>query len=147
MEQVGFVRNVHDNKVEVEVQRISGCGGGCSSCASSCGDSATMTLMLENNIDAGEGDLVEIKAKTNTILKYTIIVYAVPFIMLILGIVSGINYFQSLGMENYELLGFVVGIVFLAISFIILKLIDKTIRSKEENPLEITRIINKLGEE
>jgi len=28
MEQVGFVKKVNKNKVEVEVRRISGCGGG-----------------------------------------------------------------------------------------------------------------------
>lgn len=141
MEQIGFVRKVYDNKVEVEVRRVSGCGGNCGSCKASCAESAIMTILLNNDVGAKEGNLVEIKAKSNKILKYTLIVYMIPFIMLVLGIAGGVSYFKSLGMTNYEFLGFGTGIISLAISFLILKIIDRNIVKKEGNPLEITRII------
>lgn len=139
MEQVGLVRKIRNNEAEVEVRRISGCGGNCSSCASC--EVKKVTVCLKNNIGAKEGDLVEIKAMPKKVLKYTLIAYMVPFIMLVLGIMLGVNYFQSIGLKNYEMYGFGVGMVFLAISFLIVKLIDKYISKKDEEVMEMTRIL------
>ncbi len=142
MEQVGIIRRTFGNQAEVVVSRLSGCGGNCAGCAASCSsETATLTVVTKNNVGAKAGDLVEIKAKPQKILKYTFIVYMVPFIMLLIGIFLGINYFQSIGSANYEMLGFGVGMLFLAISFVIIRLLDKYIKKKEETPLEITRII------
>ena len=80
---------------------------------------------MKNNIGAKQGDLVEIKAVPKKILKYTLIAYMIPFLMLIMGIVLGVNYFQSIGVENYEMYGFGIGMVFLAISYLIIKFIDR----------------------
>ncbi|MBZ2173960.1 SoxR reducing system RseC family protein [Schnuerera sp. xch1] len=142
MEQLGLVRKVVDNNAEVEIRRVSGCGGNCSSCSGSC-DAPNITVSLKNDINAKEGDLVEIKAISRKILKYTLIVYMIPFIMLTLGIILGVNLFQSMGLQNYEMLGFGVGIVFLAVSFIIVKLIDNFINKKNEVAMEMTRILSR----
>lgn len=139
MEQLGFVRKISDNKAEVEVRRISGCGGNCSSCASC--EVKHITVCLKNNIGAKEGDLVEIKAMPKKVLKYTLIAYMVPFMMLVAGIILGVNYFQSKGLENYEMYGFGVGMVFLAISYLFIKLIDRYVGKKDEIIMEMTRIL------
>lgn len=139
MEQLGFVRKVNHDQAEVEVRRISGCGGECSSCGGC--DAPKVVVYLKNNIGAKEGDLVEIKAIPKRILKYTLIAYMIPFAMLVIGILGGINYFQSIGVENYEIYGFFVGIAFLGISYIIVKIIDKYIAKKDEVAMEMTRIL------
>lgn len=141
MEQVGFVKNIYENKAEVEVRRISSCGGGCKSCAGSC-DSPNHSVILLNNIGAKVGDLVEIQAVAKDILKYTMIAYMIPFSMLLLGIIGGIKILQYKGVVNYEPLSFLIGIVFLALGYLIVKIFDNKIGSKEDRTIMVmTRII------
>lgn len=125
---------------EVEVRRISGCGGGCSSCSGAC-SAPSITIYLKNSIDAKEGDYVEIKGNANKIIKYALILYMIPFTMLILGIVLGNGLFKSRGIVNYEVYSFVTGIIFLGISFFIIRRIDKSLQKKNENAMEMIKIL------
>lgn len=140
MEQVGYVRRVINNTAEVEVRRISGCGGGCSSCGGTC-NAPSIIVSIENSINAKQGDFIEIKAKPKNIIKYALIVYMIPFIMLVVGMSLGVKWFQIKGIDNYEIYGFLIGILFLVISFIILKLIDKRIKNKDEAAIEMVKIL------
>ncbi|MCF6465804.1 SoxR reducing system RseC family protein [Clostridium sp. Cult2] len=140
MEQLGYVRKIIDDIAEVEVRRISGCGGGCSSCGGGC-SAPSIVIRLENRIGAKTGDFVEIKAKSRNIIKYALIAYMIPFAMLILGIVLGVNLFQSMDIDYYETLGFAMGVVFLAVSFIIVKFIDRSINKKNNNAMEMVRVL------
>lgn len=140
MEQVGYVCKIIDDKAEVEVRRISSCGGGCSSCGGSC-NVPSIIVVMNNLINAEVGDYVEIRAKSKNIIKYALIVYMIPFAMLILGIILGMNLFQSMNMSNYETYGFMIGLIFLVISFTIVRRIDKFIEKKNENTMEMVRII------
>ena len=54
MEQIGFVKNISKGKAEVEVKRISGCGGGCKSCGGC--DTPTHVVFIKNKINAEIGD-------------------------------------------------------------------------------------------
>jgi len=141
VEQVGIIKKTFGNQAEVVVRRTSGCGGNCESCGGCSAETAYLTVVLKNDVGAKAGDLVEIEAKPQKILKYTFIVYMIPFFMLLMGIFLGVSFFKSVGNSNYEILGFGVGMLFLAISFGIIKLIDKYVNKREENPLEIKRII------
>ncbi len=141
MDQIGFVKNIYDNKAEVEVRRISACGGGCKSCAGSC-DSPSHSVILLNGIGAKEGDLVEINAVAKDILKYTMIVYMIPFSMLIIGIIGGMKILKNYGVINYEPLSFLIGVIFLALGYLMVKIIDKKIEKKEDESIMVmTRII------
>lgn len=125
---------------EVEVRRISGCGGGCSSCGGSC-NAPSLIIAIENLIDAKPGDYVEIKAKSNKIIRYALIVYMIPFVMLILGIILSMSLFKSMDIVNYETYSFFVGLLFLGISFIIIKKIDTSIKKKNESAMEMVRVL------
>lgn len=140
MEQVGYILETNDGQAKVEVKRLSGCSGTCKSC-SGC-DTPSLIVNLENTIGAKIGDLVEIKGQSNTILKYTFLIYMIPFIMLVLGLVGGINIFKSMGYANYEFYGFLSGIVSLLLSFGILKLVDNSAKNKTKSMMKIVKIIN-----
>ena len=140
MEQIGYVRKIIDDRVEVEVKRISGCGGGCSSCGGSC-HVPSMIIDVDNSIEAKVGDYVEIVAKSKNIIQYALIVYMIPFTMLILGIILGTNLLQSINISNYEVYGFIIGIMFLGISYLIVRRIDKYIENKHQNTMKMVRII------
>lgn len=140
MKQTGYVRNIDKNKVQVEIKRISSCGGGCNSCGGSC-DAPSIVVSMENTVDAKIGDYVEINAKSKNIIKYALVVYMIPFFLLIVGIILGMGLFQSKNIANYETYGLLVGLVFLVLSFFIVKRIDKNIEKKNESTMEIIRIL------
>lgn len=140
MEQIGFVRSVKDGKVELEIKRVSGCGENCKGCGSSC-DIPAHILTLPNKINASVGDFVEIKGESKKIIKYSMIVYMVPFIFLIGGIVLGNNYFQSIGNPNYEILSFLTGIVAIIIGYLFVRIIDKRISEKDEQSISLVKIL------
>ena len=139
MEQVGFVKNISKGKAEVEVKRISGCGGGCKSCGGC--DTPSHTVFIKNNINAEIGDTVEIKGETKNILKYTLIVYMIPFAMLIIGITFGMKILKNLEVSNQEPLSFLIGLVFLALGYFIVKIFDKKIEKEDDSTITMTRII------
>ncbi len=140
MEQVGYVRKTSNGMAEVEVRRISGCGGGCSSCGGSC-NMPSIVVSMENPINAKVGDYVEIKGKSKKIIKYALIVYMIPFVMLILGIILSMNLFQSMNIANYENYSFIVGLIFLVFSFFIVRKVDNSIKKKNENAMEMVRVL------
>lgn len=140
MEQVGFVKKIFDGKAEIEVRRISGCGENCKGCGGSC-DVPNHVVILPNNIDAKVGDYVEIKGETKNLLKYTMIVYMIPFVMLLIGILSGMKVLRYFEIPNYEPLSFLIGLVFLALGYLVVRIIDKNIGKKEDNTIIMTRII------
>jgi|SRR5699024_5687392 len=140
MEQIGFVRRVHGYDMELEVRRASACGGGCSSCGGSCEVEAHI-ITIPNELDAKVGDFVELKGEAKNILKYTFIVYMIPFITFIVGIVLVNSIFKGRGYANYELLSFLMGIVSLAIAFLFVKIIDSRIAKKNESVISAIRIL------
>ncbi len=142
MEQIGFVVNTREDMAKVIVGRASACGENCASCGSSC-NMQEVSLEIKNTLGAKPGDYVELKAQTSQILKSAVIVYLFPLLAMILGIISGIKIFKSAGYSNYETYGFVVGLVFLGLSYIILKAVDKKVKKNNKVIIEMTRIINK----
>lgn len=139
MEQVGFVRKTVKDRAELEVRRVSGCGG-CKGCAASC-EVKTHVITLKNNLNAKVGDLVELEGEPKNILKYAFIAYMIPFIFLIVGIFAGSSYFKAHGNPNYEILSFLVGLVSLVVSYFVVKLFDKRIAENDEDAIRMTRIL------
>lgn len=142
MDQVGIVKEVKGSDVVLEVRRVSACGTHCASCSAACEVPPHM-LTMANLVNAKIGDIVEIKGESRQILKYTFLIYIVPLVFLVLGIALGNGYFKGMGYENYELLSFLTGIVGLAVSYLILKLIDNSVAKKNEVVLSITKILSK----
>ena len=142
MEQIGIVKEVKGSDVVLEVRRASACGTHCASCSSSC-EVAPHLLTVDNRVNAELGDIVQIQAEAKKILKYTFLIYIVPLVFLITGIALGNGYFKGRGFENYELLSFLTGIGGLAISYLVLKLIDNSVAKKDDIVLTISKIISR----
>lgn len=140
MEQVGLVKKVIGEKVEVEVKRVSGWGGGCKGCSGSC-DTPNHRVILSNDINAKEGDLVGIEGEVKNILKYTMVVYMIPFSMLIIGILLGMKVLKSLKISSYEPLSFFIGLIFMGMGYFIVRIVDKNIGEKQKDIIRITKII------
>lgn len=139
MKQKGYVRKLDEEKAQVEVKRISGCGGGCDSC-NTC-DAPSILMYMDNKANAKVGDYVEIEGKSKNIIKYALVVYMIPFFMLVIGIILGMGLFQSKNIENYETYGLLIGLIFLVVSFFIVKRIDGRIEEKDKDTMKIVRIL------
>ena len=109
MEQIGVVKSIIDDKAELEIQRSAACGS-CNKCGGS-PEKQMHIVTIKNSMNAKVGDYVEIQGESNNLLKYTLIVYMIPFLFLIAGIALGHIYFKSNGNSNYEILSFVNGII------------------------------------
>lgn len=140
MDQVGVITKTFDDKAQIEVKRTSACGENCKGCASSC-NTPNHIIVLKNNIGAQVGDMVEIKGETKSILKYMMIIYFIPFAMMLAGIFIGIKIFKDMGSSNYEPLSFLVGLITLGLGFLIVKLFDNKVGKKENKIIVMTKIL------
>lgn len=141
METIGYVVKTTDKKAIIDVKRSTACGDKCSSCGNSCSVPSVRVEAI-NKIGAKSGDFVEIQMETKTILKSAFIAYIIPLFMLIIGIISGINFGKFNDINNYEMVGLLFGIVFLFISFIILKAIDNKIKKSGKLNVYIIKILD-----
>ncbi len=63
----------------------------------------------------------------------------IPFAFLILGIVVGNSLFSGIDSTNNELMIFGMGILFLAVSLVVVRIIDKVFAKKDESIIVMTR--------
>lgn len=118
MKQTGIVFELHDNKAKIIVTRLAACGSSCESCSAHCGENKQEYINVKNDIGLKIGDRVEITTDSKAVLKYIALVYGLPLIFLISGVVIGMLLNLK---EMYSLL---VGFVFMIVSFIFIKTID-----------------------
>ncbi len=140
MEQVGRVISVKDGMASLEVRKVSSCGTNCASCSAGC-NQEPMKIEVINSLGVQPGEYVEIKADSGRVLKYMLLLYGLPLLFMILGFGFSHSYFQSMQMENYEIMSLLVGIVFLAVGAFIVRMIDKKSNVKSYN---INQMVRKL---
>lgn len=118
MKQTGIVFELNDNKAKIIVTRLAACGSSCESCSAHCGENKQEYINVKNDIGLKIGDRVEITTDSTAVLKYIALVYGLPLIFLISGVLIGMLLNLK---EMYSLL---VGFVFMIVSFIFIKTID-----------------------
>lgn len=118
MKQTGIVFELNDDKAKLIVTRLAACGSSCESCSAHCGENKQEYINVKNDLGLKIGDRVEITTDSKAVLKYISLVYGLPLIFLISGVVIGMLLNLK---EMYSLL---VGFVFMIISFIIVKTVD-----------------------
>ena len=140
MQQRGFVSIADERIAKVIIQRESACGHSCSSCGGGCNSENSIILDLDNVLNANVGDYVIVESKSSTILKSAFIAYIMPLLLMIVGILIGMAVFENLGYANFETYGFGVGMVFLAVSYFILKHVDNKYFRNNDGLFEMVEI-------
>ena len=82
---------------------------------------------------------MELMAIQKSIMKYITIIYMIPFALLIIGIVLGNMIFKGMETSSRELYSFGVGILFLGIAFLVIRIIDNSFATKDESVIVMTR--------
>ncbi|HOK62787.1 MAG TPA: SoxR reducing system RseC family protein [Soehngenia sp.] len=140
MEEIAVVTKKLDNgMIELEIKRNSACGD-CKACGNS-SESNKHIIILKDTINAQPGDTVLLSTESKNILKYTLIVYAIPFAFLIIGMILGYYLSSTYNLYDADIFSFILGMLFLAFSYLILRLIDNKYYKNNDNILKISKKI------
>lgn len=138
MKEIGIIKEVKGKRASVIIQRSAACGD-CGACQVG-KEKMTMEANAYNTIGAKEGDKVEVEMEFVNVLKASFILYGIPLVLFIIGILMG-EYLPILPIDK-ALNGFVIGSVLMLLSFVIIKYLDqKGVFSLKYEP-QITHIIN-----
>jgi sigma-E factor negative regulatory protein RseC len=137
----GTITKVAEDKAWVRVRRSAMCDV-CNN-KSAChiiGSSETMEAETLNTVNGKEGDRVLIKIPSKSLWKISFILYMIPVIFLIAGIIFGMKLAKNYSMEP-ELGALLLGVVGCILSFFPIKLFAKQVRKNKEYTPEIIKII------
>lgn len=139
MEEEGRVINLKEDLATVEIEKKSACGT-CRACTLGSGN--TMITEAENPLGAKLGQRVRVEISSKEILKGAFLIYILPLLALISGIVLGLTITDRLGFkESSQTVGLVLGLVFLVLSFILIWRHGKRVKDKSTYRSKIVQII------
>ena len=130
MREVGLVVNVEANNAYVQIDRKTACES-CKACGLGTSDEKSIIVQAINNIKAQKGDIVELDLESPDVLLAAFIIYGIPLLALILGI------FASYGLM------LLTGVVFMIISFIIIRLNEPKLKESKKFSSTVVEIKGK----
>ena len=129
-----IVKQLPDERAEIVVARQSACAHDCSECSGCGGTPQPIYTQAINLIGAQPGDKVVVESSTGQVLGAAYLVYFLPFLLFFLG------YFLTAGRVPVGL-DYAIGAVFFALSFLLIRQVDKKL--KEKGGVEF-RVVRKL---
>ena len=140
----GVIDKISGRKATVQIQKSSAC----SSCESrdSCDvhGGNPMEIEVDNHLKAGEGDRVEVSVPSGTFLALSLYVYFIPVVALIAGAyVGGTFLAPGLGLSATPC-SIVFGFLAMGITFLLLRLYDKTPGANRKYRPRMTRIVTRF---
>lgn len=141
MNQQGYIIEIVDDiTAKLKLKRHSACAS-CGKCATT-SEEKDIIVEVDNSIGAKVGDRVEVNMETINILKAAFIVYTIPLIALLIGIIGTFYGLKAVNFNgNIEIISAIVGLIFTIIVFLILKKNDKKFRNSKEYIPIVTKII------
>jgi sigma-E factor negative regulatory protein RseC len=137
----GTITKVSEDKARVRVRRSSMCDACKSrSACSIIGGGETMEAEALNTANARVGDRVLLNIPSKSLWKISFILYMLPVIFLIAGVIIGMKLAKNYSLEP-ELGALLLGIVGCIVSFLLIKLFAKHIRKNKEYIPEIIKIL------
>ena len=138
--QIGRVISFLDNNIlKVKIQRHSSCKN-CGVCNLGMLGTNEKIVNVENTVDAKTGDFVMLEVKDGAVLSASFILYIIPLLAFLGGLIGGNIWGRELGMEP-DVLSVILGGTLLVVAFVSIRVYDRMIRGKNNkfNPY-ITRI-------
>ncbi len=138
MAEVGLVKDIKGDQVIVSLNRQEACSK-CRACIQGLQEKE-MILTAKNLCNASIGDMVEIHLETSNFLKAVMILYGIPFVALIGGIILGYNIAEYFVPSYHtEKLSLIIGFSFLILSYVIIRLSNKRLDKKAYTPMAIKK--------
>jgi len=142
VEQCGVIVGLDDGNAIVSVKRDTACGK-CKVCPS--GSQEDVLIKIPNDINGKPGDIVGIDMEPLKLLQAATIVYLIPLVGLILGVLTGIGIAPELNLDS-EMSGVAGGILLTMITFFGIKLFEPYFRKRDGFSPKIVYKLRKYGE-
>ncbi len=123
--ECGIVKQVMGNYVVIEASAISFCSS-CSNHDCSVRESRSRELVIKNTMGATVGDRVFFEISSKGIVLSSIVLYGLPLVFFITGILLG-SLIKLPLLNDRDSAGILSGIIFLLISFVIMRIVSKYI--------------------
>lgn len=143
MQETGKVIKDNGEFIKVLIVRRTACGD-CGACQAG-KKNLNMVLDIENTIDANLGDEVLLELNNENFLLASLILYGIPLIALIFGILLGYYSMIRFGYADKmaQFSGFILGIAFTFISYIIIKRNERKIMKMDNFKPRLIEISDK----
>ncbi|MEA4847721.1 MAG: SoxR reducing system RseC family protein [Clostridiaceae bacterium] len=132
MKEIGKVVKIEEDQATILITRGTACGD-CGKCQVG-RDKLEMIMTADNNVGAQVGDEVEIELENMNFMTAVMIAYGFPLLALTAGIFGG--YYGSLalgqGNDTAQVFGAVLGLAALAVSYVVIKFKDESIRKMKK---------------
>lgn len=138
MNELGEIVELKDKEAVIKVRRSSACGK-CGACQMG-SRSDEMFLTIPNTLNGRIGDYVELELASSQLLKASAITYLIPLAALILGVIAGYMFGPDYGM-NPELAGSLMGLLFTALSFFVIRAMDPKFKKEHNFSPQMVNII------
>lgn len=149
MREKACVVEVDGDKAQVVVTRHSAC----SKCNEDCilgldesHEQDEMYVEVKNDKNVEIGDTVNIELKDSSLVLGSLMIYLVPLLFFVLGYFVGSNLSFLFGSISQELSGIVFSFIFLYVSYLFTKRVDKKLSENKKFQSEITGIVSKNNE-
>jgi sigma-E factor negative regulatory protein RseC len=103
---------------------MSECGDKCTTCAGGC-DTPSIIVEVENRMHAERGDFVVLEAPESAVMKSSFLLYTIPLIDFVVGVVVGMKFLAGVLPVDPELTGILTGFVFLGLSYVAIAFMKK----------------------
>lgn len=119
MAEVGQVIDINEDKLVVKLKRTEACAK-CRACTAGM-SSQDMIINALNECEAKKGDRVEITLDDSNFLNAVSIMYGIPCGGFLAGVIIGYYGAVEFGINNGELIGLGLGILFVILSYVWIK--------------------------
>lgn len=141
MKETGLVVGIDERNAKVKIERKSACGS-CKGCRLGETGEMSMTIDVSNEAGARVGDLVEIDMETTDVLFAAFIMYGIPLIALLAGVFLSYGISPRFGWGE-DWVHMLVGLVFTALSFLVIKTQERSIKQSTKFKPSVSRIMGK----
>ena len=139
MTQNGIVIAVEGQNAQVEFERSEACAQ-CRLCQ--LGTSKQVSVTLPNRLGAKVGDTVCVDLQASRLLQTSAVAYLIPLLALLAGLWAGQALAPRLGFsQNAELFACAAGLVFVAITYLGIRLTEKRRSAKGQYAPKMLRIL------
>ncbi|MDK2867172.1 MAG: sigma-E factor negative regulatory protein RseC [Clostridiales bacterium] len=145
MDRTGVIVSVDKEFSKIKLLRHTACGS-CGACH--LGDEQKdVMLVAKNDVHAEVGDMVEVSMGTSGVLSAAFIMYMIPLMSLFVGLVAGIGILNGMHYSgNVEMAAAVIGLLFMAGAFLIIRLNDKRFLKSDKYTAHVAAIIQKSND-
>ena len=135
-DHVGTVVSLNNGNAVIQFRRGTMCDH-CGACEASGRD--MMKIELQNRLGAKAGDLVRVSMSGRSLVTASVLAYVIPLALFLAGVLIGVQF--------SELTGIFLGILFCAVSFFVLRAVEKKVGRTDRFEPVMTEIMERKEED